>query len=60
MLQQGDFIMEKGEWNTELLIMSKGSARDDYSRVYGVGEFWGVMGAIPAAVHVHVCILSAS
>jgi hypothetical protein len=47
---QGDFIMEKGEWNHELLILSKGSARtpdkgdDGRYTTFDVGAFWGEMG----------------
>jgi hypothetical protein len=40
--------MEKGEWNYELLIMSKGTARspseDGRHTTYDAGAFWGEMG----------------
>ena len=42
--------MEKGEWNHELLILSKGSARtpdkgdDGRYTTFDVGAFWGEMG----------------
>ena len=45
----GDFLMAKGDWHDELLILSKGSARtaekgeDGKATLYDVGTFWGEM-----------------
>jgi hypothetical protein len=45
----GDFILEKGEWNQELLILSKGTARtpgkdgNGNFTTFDVGAFWGEM-----------------
>ena len=44
-----DYVMHKGQWNDELLILSKGAARSEAlgedARVaqYDVGTFWGEM-----------------
>jgi len=45
----GDFILEKGEYNSDLLILSKGTARtpgrgeDGTFTTFDVGAFWGEM-----------------